>query len=192
MKSGLKRLLDVICAVAVVPLVVQTKLLGALVTRDQAFQTAAQALSLWPGVVGNYLRKAFYRWMLPRCGPDVCIEFGTILHQPTIELGRRVYIGSHCSIGECVIEDDALLGSNVDIISGGRQHSFTDVTRPIREQGGHLTKIVIGADCWIGNSTVVMANVGPQSVVAAGSVVYQDVEPQAVVGGHPARVICKR
>jgi virginiamycin A acetyltransferase len=192
MKSILKCLLDIVCTLAVVPLVMQTKLLGAVLTRDQAFQTAAQALSLWPGIVGNYLRKAFYRWTLQRCGPDVCIEFGTILHQPTIELGRGVYIGLNCSIGECVIEDDVLLGSNVDIISGGQQHSVDDLTKPVREQGGHLTKIVIGADCWIGNSTVVMANVGPQSVVAAGSVVYQDVEPRVVVGGHPARVIRKR
>lgn len=192
MKSVIKRLLGWVCAVAVLPLVVQTRLLSAFLTRDQAFQISAQTLSLWPGVAGNYLRKAFYRWTLPRCGDDVCVEFGTILHQPTVELGRRVYIGSNCSIGECVIDDDVLIGSNVDIISGGRQHSFKDLTTPIRDQGGCLRKIVIGADCWIGNSTVVMANVGPQSVVAAGSVVCRDVAPRSIVGGNPAVVIGTR
>ena len=91
-----------------------------------------------------------------------------------------------------MIEDDVLVGSNVDIISGKHQHNFDDLEAPIREQGGRLEKIVIGADSWIGNSSVVMANVGRKSVVAAGSVVAHEVEPYSVVGGNPAGVIRKR
>jgi acetyltransferase-like isoleucine patch superfamily enzyme len=192
LKAAVKYLADAVATLLVLPLLGQTRLLTLVVTRDQAFQTASQALSLVPGVPGNYLRKAFYRRTLPRCGADVCIEFGTILHQPTIELGRRVYIGARCSIGECVIDDDVLVGSNVDVISGNHQHGFADPDRPIREQGGHLEKIVIGADSWLGNSSVVMANVGAGSVVAAGSVVTRDVEPRSVVAGNPARVVRQR
>lgn len=129
---------------------------------------------------------------LQRCGPDVCIEFGTIISQSAVEIGRRVYIGPRCSIGECVIEDDVLLGSNVDIISGRHQHYAEDLNMPIREQGGQLEKIVIGKDSWLGNSSIVMANVGEKSIVAAGSVVIRDVEPFSIVGGNPARLIKKR
>ena len=192
MKSFLKRVVDAIALVVVLPLWLGTRLLRALLSTDQPFQMASHFLSLWPGVPGNYLRRAFYRLTLPRCGPDVCIEFGTILHQSTVELGRRVYIGTHCSIGESVIEDDVLLGSNVDIISGGRQHLFDDLDTPIREQGGRLQKIVVGPDSWIGNSSVVMANVGAQSIVAAGSVVVRDVEPRSIVAGNPAALVRKR
>ena len=188
----LKSLLSWLSGLLVMPLLVQTKLLAVFLKTDQPFQMASQTLSLCPGILGNYLRKAFYRLTLPRCGPDVCIEFGTLLHQSTIEIGRRVYIGSHCSIGECVIEDDTLLGSNVDIISGRHQHHFDDLDTPMREQGGRLEKIVIGADCWIGNSSVVMANVGSKSIVAAGSVVTRDVEPGSIVAGNPARLVRKR
>jgi acetyltransferase-like isoleucine patch superfamily enzyme len=122
----------------------------------------------------------------------VCIEFGTIVNQPTVELGRRVYIGSHCSIGHCVIEDDVIIGSNVDIISGRHQHYFKDLDTPIREQGGRLETIRLGPDCWIGNSSVVMANVGEKSVVGAGSVVNRDVPPRSIVAGNPAEVVRKR
>ena len=192
MKAGLKILLGTISHVLVLPLYLLTKVLARVVRTDQPFQMASQALSLCPGIIGNYLRHAFYRWMLPRCGADVCIEFGTILHQPTVEIGNRVYIGSHCSIGECVIEDDVLIGSNVDILSGKHQHSFEDVDIPMRDQGGRLEKIRIGPDSWLGNSSVVMAPVGRKSIVAAGSVVTRDVEPYSIVGGNPAGLIRAR
>ena len=192
LKSALKLFLSLASTVIVLPLYIQTALLGLLLKTDQPFQGASQTLSLCPGLVGTYLRRAFYRLTLSRCGPDVCIEFGTVLSQPTIELGRRVYIGCNCSIGECVIEDDTLVGSNVDIMSGTHQHYFDRLEVPIRDQGGHLEKIVIGADCWIGNSSVVMAHVGASSIVAAGAVVVRDVEPRHIVAGNPAKPIGTR
>ncbi len=192
MKPALKSLFGVVSLLLVSPLILQTRLLSLVIRTDQPFQMASHLLSLLPGIVGNYLRLAFYRSTLRRCGADVCIEFGTILHQPTVELGDRVYIGCHCSIGECAIDDDVLIGSNVDILSGKHQHSFADVSVPMREQGGRLQKIRIGPDCWLGNSSVVMANVGPGSIVAAGSVVSRDVEPFSIVGGNPAELIRTR
>jgi len=85
-----------------------------------------------------------------------------------------------------------MLGSNVDIISGKNQHNFDRLDIPMREQGGDLEKIVIGEDSWLGNSSVVMANVGKKSIVAAGSVVVKDVPPYSIVGGNPARVLKSR
>ena len=186
-----KRMVRVVGYLAVWPLYVRTKLLDRWLG-DQAFQMASQALSRYPGPIGNAMRTAFYRLTLPRCGVDARLEFGTILNQPTVEIGRHVYIGLSCSIGACVIEDDVLIGSNVDIISGRRQHYFHRLDRPIREQGGHYERIVVGADCWIGNSSVIMANVGSQSIVAAGSVVTRDVPPRSIVAGNPATVLRQR
>lgn len=50
---------------------------------------------------------------------------------------------------------------------------------------------VIGRNVWIGNNVAIMGGVtiGDRAVVGANSVVTRDVEPGAVVGGVPARVI---
>ena len=85
-----------------------------------------------------------------------------------------------------------MLGSNVDVISGKQQHHFDRLDIPMREQGGELEKIVIGEDSWLGNSSVVMANVGMKSIIAAGSVVIKDVVPYSIVGGNPAKVLKSR
>jgi virginiamycin A acetyltransferase len=191
-REKLKWLSSLVCRILVLPIAALVKIMELFIQDDQPFQLGAQTVSLVPGFVGNYLRKEYYRLTLKKCSGDVCIEFGTILNQPTVELGSRVYIGTHCSIGECVIEEDAILGSNVDIISGGGQHKFDRLDIPIREQGGALDKIVIGADCWIGNSSVVMANIGKKSIVGAGSVVVEPVESYSIVAGNPARLLRKR
>lgn len=176
----------------VLPLYLLLVLSDRIVRSDQFFQACSQLLSLFPGVPGNFLREQFYCLSLAECHEDCCIEFGTRLSQRGIELGERVYIGACCSIGLCRIEDDVMLGSNVDIVSGKKQHNFDKLDVPMREQGGRLDKIVIGKDSWLGNSSVVMANVGCKSIVAAGSVVIRDLAPYSVAGGNPAKVLKSR
>jgi len=192
MKSSLKFIVSFICRVLLLPLLALVRVMELFIKSDQPFQLGAHSVSLIPGLVGNYFRKEYYRLTLARCAPDVCIEFGTIINQATVELGQRVYIGLRCSIGACVIEDDAIIGSNVDIISGKKQHNFERTDVVMREQGGALKKIVIGGDSWIGNSAVVMADIGEKSIVGAGSVVVDDVEPYSIMGGNPARLLRRR
>jgi acetyltransferase-like isoleucine patch superfamily enzyme len=192
MKNILKLITSGTCRVLLLPLLALVKVMELFIKSDQPFQLGAHSVSLIPGIIGNYFRKEYYRLTLARCAPDVCIEFGTIVNQATVEIGHRVYIGLRCSIGECVIEDDAIIGSNVDIISGKKQHNFERTDVVMREQGGALTKIVIGSDSWIGNSAVVMADIGEKSIVGAGSVVVDDVEPYSIMAGNPARLLRRR
>lgn len=51
--------------------------------------------------------------------------------------------------------------------------------------------VVIGNDVWIGGNVVILpgVHIGDGAVLAAGAVVTKDVEPYAIVGGVPAKVI---
>lgn len=53
-------------------------------------------------------------------------------------------------------------------------------------------RIVVRENTFIGTRSILMPDIviGPNSVVAAGSVVTKDVPPGMVVGGCPAKVIC--
>jgi len=52
-------------------------------------------------------------------------------------------------------------------------------------------KVVIGNDVWIGFGAQIMSGVkiGDGAVIGAGSIVTKDIEPYAVVGGIPAKLI---
>jgi acetyltransferase-like isoleucine patch superfamily enzyme len=167
--------------------------LGALFSDgDKALHGWSQALSLLPGVTGQYLRREFYRLALPECASDCWISFGTILSKRGARIGRGAYIGTHCTLGLVTLEDDVLLASNVDVLSGSQQHEFEDPDTPIREQGGTFTRVTIGADSWIGNRSVVMADIGKGSVVGAGSVVTKPLPERSIAVGSPARVVGAR
>lgn len=55
-------------------------------------------------------------------------------------------------------------------------------------------KIVIGNDVWIGEGAFIRRGIeiGDGAIIASRAVVTHDVEPYAIVGGSPARVIRKR
>ena len=62
----------------------------------------------------------------------------------------------------------------------------------IRHQGNMRTLVRIGAGTWIGSGAIVMADVGKNSVVGAGSVVSKPLPDNVVAAGAPARIIRER
>jgi len=84
-----------------------------------------------------------------------------------------------------VVEDVAVIGRNfglrfnVTIAVGGKV------------DGPHGNCIVIGDNVHVGPSSTIVGSIviGDGAIVAPGSVVVKDVEPGAVVGGNPAKVI---
>jgi acetyltransferase-like isoleucine patch superfamily enzyme len=191
-KRFLKGLANAAATAYVLPVVALYWLSARFSSANAAFPGFSQLFSLLPGVTGIYLRRAFYRLVLPHCGPDVCVCFGTVFSHPTATLGERVYVGIGCMLGDVTLENDVLLGSHVSIINGRRQHGVQRLDVPIREQPGEYPRVVVGEDCWIGDRAIVTANVGRHAVVGAGAVVTKAVPEFAIVAGNPARVIGSR
>jgi virginiamycin A acetyltransferase len=165
---------------------------GADEQRIRTFQGFSQFFALIPGMIGVFLRRAFFGLTILQAGEGCTIVFGTIFATYAVRLGKNVYIGAFCNVADATIGDDVLIGSNVSLISGKHQHHFARLDIPIRQQGGTFERIEIGRDVWIGNGAIVMADVGDHSVVAAGSVVTKNVPPLSIVGGNPARIIGTR
>jgi len=176
-------------AVSVLPLAGAYGLASLLLGPNRAFPGWSQGMSLLPGLSGVYLRRAFYRWVLPRCGAGSVVSFGTVFSHPTAEIGENAYVGVYCCLGDVTIGDDALIGSHVSIMNGSRQHGTSRLDIPVREQPGEWPRVTIGRDTWIGDRAVIMCDVGEHCVVGAGSVVTKPVPDYAIVVGSPARVI---
>jgi len=191
-RSVLKRTAFWTASVLVAPVLgsflVRSRMLG----RDRALEGSSQALSLLPGVLGQYIRRAFYSRVLDRCHPSVTIEFGALLSKTGARLDENVYVGPRTHLGLVHIERDVLIGPGVQVPSGRSTHGTGDPTRPIREQEGTRTLVRIGAGSWIGAAAVVMADVGCNTVVGAGSVVTRPLPDGVIAAGVPAAPIRSR
>jgi acetyltransferase-like isoleucine patch superfamily enzyme len=188
MRTFAKNLADVIASCFVATPVLGYNVVALLAGKNRAFPAWSQLFSLLPGTTGVFLRRAFYRMVLPACGQDVCISFGTVFSHPTAELGHRVYVGVGCMLGDISLGDDALVGSHVSIINGRRQHGTQRLDIPMREQPGDYPRVVIGIDTWIGDRSIVTSNVGKHCIVGAGSVVVKPLPDFAIAVGNPARI----
>lgn len=192
MKNFMKSIFFLSSLIIAVPFLIYYHIEVCFIGKEKSFQGLSQFFSLFPGLIGAYLRRGFYILTLDKCAWDCHIGFGTIFSHPALEIGRHVYIGTNCTIGRVSLGDYVTIGSNVDIISGAKQHCFDNVNIPIQEQGGEYSKICVGEDVWIGNSSVIMANIGKKSIIGAGSVVVNETEEYSIAAGNPARVIKKR
>ncbi|MDQ0225674.1 Vat family streptogramin A O-acetyltransferase [Metabacillus niabensis] len=72
-------------------------------------------------------------------------------------------------------------------------HGWENYT-PTLEQLPFKGDTIIGNDVWIGMDTVIMPGIkiGDGAIIAAKSVITNDVEPYTIVGGNPGRKIKKR
>ena len=192
MKTFAKSILRFLSLVTVLPAVVAFRLQTGLVGRDKAFPGWSQLFSLIPGLVGVYLRNAFYSCCLTRCGRDACVSFGTILSHPDTQIGQTAYLGNYCSIGNARIGSDVLIASHVSVMNGCHQHGIERLDIPVREQTGHYPVVTIGDDSWIGERAVVAADIGRHCVIGAGALVISPIPDYAVAVGVPARIIGDR
>jgi acetyltransferase-like isoleucine patch superfamily enzyme len=110
---------------------------------------------------------------------------------------RGAEVGEGCFIGPTAIEREIDLrllkiGNHVAIASGVsfQAHDGADWLSRSRALGvSTYQPIVIGDNCFIGYRAILYpgVHIGPNSVVAAGSVVMSDVPPNTLMMGVPAR-----
>lgn len=120
-------------------------------------------------------------------------------------LGEYSYLAGFNSIMNATIRMFCSIGENVKIGLGKHPTSIFISTSPVfyspvGQCGESFSDQYyfdetgidnIGNDVWIDANSVILdnVNIGNGAIVAAGSVVTKDVEPYAIVGGIPAKVI---
>ena len=109
-----------------------------------------------------------------------------------LTVGLNSNIGARANIGcveQVTIGSDVLMGPGVSIYTS--RHVADDPTIAIKWQGTESLPVRICDGAWIGGGCHILPGVtiGNGAVVAAGSVVNEDVPPLAIVAGVPARVV---
>jgi acetyltransferase-like isoleucine patch superfamily enzyme len=159
---------------------------------EKVFPGWSQAFSLVPGLPGIYLRRGFYRLVLPQCERDACICFGTVFSHPTARIGQKVYVGLFCIVGDVTLEDDVIVASRVSIANGPAQHGIDRLDIPVREQPGEYPRVTIGRDTWLGEGSVVLVDVGRHCVIGASALVTRPIPDYSIAIGVPAKVVSSR
>jgi len=187
--AAIKVVFNGLSSLIVLPCVMASRIACYFVGAERGFPGWSQAFALVPGLAGIYLRRGFYRATLLRCGADAQISFGTVFSNSTAEIGRGVYVGVYGCLGGVTLEDDVLIASHVSITNGAAQHGIDRLDIPIRDQPGIRPRVTIGEGSWVGERTVVMADIGKHCVIGAGSVVTKPIPDFAIAVGVPARVV---
>lgn len=127
------------------------------------------------------------------CSIDDNSKVGTFVEiQKNAFIGKNCKISSHTFICEGVnIEDNVFIGHNVTFIND-------KIPRATNEDGGmqdesdwSVEKTFVKKGASIGSSATIMCGVtiGEKAIVGAGAVVTENVPPNAVVAGVPAKII---
>ena len=151
-------------------------------------------------------RRLATRVRLARCRAPVRV-FGRDLHvgtRPRLWAADRIEIGDHSYLGHditietnCRIGRHVLMANRVALV-GRRDHDFRTPGVPVRfgrwiaserdPSPFRADAVTIDDDVWLGFGSIVLSGVhiGRGAIVAAGSVVKNDVPAYAIVGGNPA------
>jgi acetyltransferase-like isoleucine patch superfamily enzyme len=106
---------------------------------------------------------------------------------PTAVVNNALF---NLSSGEITVEAFAFFGHNVAILTGTHDISKFGRDRQVAiPKGGR--DVVIGEGAWLASHALVLGpcRIGAHAVVAAGSLVLDDVAPYSVVAGRPARLL---
>jgi virginiamycin A acetyltransferase len=192
MRDAIKAIAHLLATIVVLPILLSFYVRRAVLGANRALEGSTETLSLVPGLLGDYLRRAFLTHAIAHCDRSATVQFGTIFSQVGARIEANVYVGPRCHLGLVHLERDVLLAAAVHVPSGSQTHGIADLDRPIREQPGTRTVVRIGEGTWVGSATVVLADIGRHCVIGAGAVVTTPLPDHVIAAGVPARVIRSR
>jgi len=139
----------------------------------------------------HIVRRFFYRMAGVTIGSGSSIHMGTRFYNPS-----NITVGNDTIIGEGAVLDGRAtlrIGDHVDMAS---EVMIYNCEHDITSDDFHASsgEVIIEDYVFIGPRAIVLPGItlGRGAVVAAGAVVTKSVEPFAIVGGVPAKVIGRR
>jgi acetyltransferase-like isoleucine patch superfamily enzyme len=110
-------------------------------------------------------------------------------HEGSIEVGNDVLImnGVRVSSASRIVIGDETMLANFCYLMDADWHDIYDRT----SVPGKTRPIILGKNVWVGDHAIVCkgVTVGDNSIIGAGSVVRENVPPNVIVAGNPARVV---
>ena len=162
---------------------------------NPVLQVALVVSRLLPDLIGNRSRSWILRMAGVSIGPGTVVGGGIHIVgvgrvQDRFSIGARGWINAGCYFDASApirLGDDVAVGQQVLVLT--QTHRLGPSHR--RADGLVASAVTIGDGCWIGARAIVLpgVTVGSGAVVAAGSLVREDVPPDALVAGVPARVV---
>lgn len=190
MRSAVKSLFNAVCVLLVSPAIVTCWLEARLRPGgERVFVFWSNSLALLPGAPGVFLRRAFFRHVLEYCSADCSIGFGAFFTHRQARVEKGVYIGPYALVGSANLRAGCLIGSRASLLSGAGLHTLGADGRWDHYDIARLERIEIGANAWIGEGAIIMADVGAGSQIAAGAVIAKNVPAGVAMAGNPARFI---
>lgn len=183
------RIASAIAFVLLIPLLAWSKL---PLPEFSVFTAPSQLLAFIPGYAGIMLRRVWYRCTLQKCGRSLTVDWLGVIRIRQSRIGHRCTFGVGAWVGWVDVGDDVMTGNGVTLLSGASQHSFSDMTRPMREQFGEKRQLAIGDDVWIGAAVTVLADVSSGTVIGAGSIVTKTFPEGNIIAGNPAKILSRR
>jgi maltose O-acetyltransferase len=163
---------------------------------DRRFFVLQAWLKYLPFAWAVGLRPALYRKYFAAMGAKARIFDGVTFKYPSsIRLGDNVTVNQGCFLAGSAgldIGSDVMFGAGTMIVTSNHVMSRTDI--PMIRQGLESLPICVGDDVWTGFNVVILPGVtiGQGCVLAAGTVVTQNVPEYSVVAGVPGRIIKTR
>jgi len=138
-----------------------------------------------------------------------------------VQPNAQIHVGNRCQLGNVnfvastsiTVGDDVLMAWGINILDSDHHSIFweerkNDVMRCredyILSNGRAIGQshdwscvekhpVFIGNKCWIGINVIILKGVtiGEGAIIAAGSVVFEDVPPWCVAAGNPCRIVKK-
>ncbi|MGI6384543.1 MAG: acyltransferase [bacterium] len=148
----------------------------------------------------NRYKRNYEKSLFRSCGQNVYFGEGCRFTHSTVEIGDHVYIGSgavfQSAYGTIKIGNHVMFGPCVHIHGGNHIYNkIGDYMDEVHDkQFGDDGTVEIQNDVGVGaNSTLLKGIcVGEGSIIAAGSVVTDDIAPYSIVGGNPAKLLKMR